>query len=180
MRIIAGIWRRRQLTTPAGAATRPTADRARETLFSMLASRIGSFEQLTVLDLFAGSGALGLEALSRGSAQAFLAERDPAARRAIAANIMALGATAAQLIAHDATALPAAPSGPAHLVFLDPPYGSGLWAPALTSAAARGWITTGTIASIETDRSEAPAPEGWEHLADRQVAKARLTLLRHL
>ena len=80
MRLIAGKWRSRLLETPAGLATRPTADRARETLFSMLLSRLGSFEGLTVLDLYAGSGALALEALSRGAAQAFLVERAPAAR----------------------------------------------------------------------------------------------------
>ena len=94
MRIIAGAWRSRPLEAPAGAETRPTADRTRETLFSMLTSRLGSFEGLTVLDLFAGSGALALEALSRGAEQAFLVERAPAARKAIEANIRKLGANA--------------------------------------------------------------------------------------
>ena len=86
MRIIAGEWRGRPLKAPEGDTTRPTADRTRETLFSMLASRIGSFEDLRVADLFAGSGALALEALSRGAANATLVETDAAARKAIAAN----------------------------------------------------------------------------------------------
>ena len=90
MRIIAGEWRRRQLRAPPGESTRPTADRTRETLFAMLASRLGSFEGLAVADLFAGSGALGLEALSRGAATCLFAENEPAAIRALRANIAAL------------------------------------------------------------------------------------------
>ena len=90
MRIIAGEWRRRQLRAPAGEATRPTADRTRETLFSMLASRLGSFDDLSVVDLFAGSGALGLEALSRGAGHCLFVEQDGAAVKTIRANIATL------------------------------------------------------------------------------------------
>src|SRR3954463_12948610 len=93
MRIIAGRWRGRPLLAPTGQATRPTADRAREALFSMLASRLGSFEGLRVADLFAGSGALGLEALSRGAAHCTFVETDRAALDAIRRNIAALGAS---------------------------------------------------------------------------------------
>src|SRR3954469_11219990 len=92
MRIIAGQWRGRPLAAPPGQATRPTSDRAREALFSMLQSRIGSFEGLRVADLFAGTGALGLEALSRGAAHCVFVERDRAAIEAIRANIATLGA----------------------------------------------------------------------------------------
>ena len=92
MRIVAGEWRRRLLKAPPGEATRPTADRTRETLFNMLTSRLGSFEGLAVADLFAGSGALGLEALSRGAASCLFIEQDPAAIRALRANIAALRA----------------------------------------------------------------------------------------
>ncbi|HMO69973.1 MAG TPA: RsmD family RNA methyltransferase, partial [Novosphingobium sp.] len=92
MRIIAGQWRGRKLGAPTGDATRPTADRTRETLFSMLVSRIGSFEGLAVADLFAGSGALGLEALSRGAATCLFVEQDAPAIRALRANIAALRA----------------------------------------------------------------------------------------
>src|SRR6478735_7884803 len=92
MRIISGQWRGRQIVAPKGDATRPTADRTRETLFNMLASRVGSFEGLTVADLFAGSGALGLEALSRGAASCVFVEHDAAALDAIRANMAMLGA----------------------------------------------------------------------------------------
>lgn len=92
MRIIAGEWRGRPLKAPQGDTTRPTADRTRETLFSMLTSRLGSFDGLVVADLFAGSGALGLEALSRGAAEAIFVEQDAAALRALRANITNLRA----------------------------------------------------------------------------------------
>src|SRR3954462_10245337 len=92
MRIIAGTWRGRPLAAPTGSSTRPTADRVRETLFSMLASRLGSFEDLRVADLFAGSGALGFEALSRGAASATFVERDAAATAIIKRNATKLGA----------------------------------------------------------------------------------------
>src|SRR5512132_2555672 len=93
MRIIAGEWRGRAIEAPPGLATRPTADRVRETLFSMLASRLGSFEDLRVADLFAGSGALGLEALSRGAESATFVENDPAAASTIRQNAERLGTT---------------------------------------------------------------------------------------
>lgn len=142
----------------------------------MLDSRLGGFEGLLILDLFAGSGALALEALSRGAARAWLAESGRDARAAIEANIRMLGADA-RLVAADATALPPAPAA-CHLLFLDPPYGSGLWAPALAGAAAKGWVAPGAVASIETARDEEPAPDGWEPLASRHVGKARLSLMR--
>ena len=94
MRIIAGEWRGRPLRAPAGQGTRPTADRTRETLFSMLVSRLGSFDGLRVADLYAGSGALGLEALSRGAAHATFVEKDPQAVAVLRANVAALKAEA--------------------------------------------------------------------------------------
>src|SRR3546814_20572281 len=93
MRVISGEWRGRRLVAPKNDATRPTADRTRETLFSMLASRLGSFEGLHVADLFAGSGALGIEALSRGAAHCLFGEQDRDALDALKANLKALGAT---------------------------------------------------------------------------------------
>ena len=95
MRIIAGQWRGRKVDAPPGEGTRPTADRTRETLFSMLHSRLGGFEDLAVADFFAGSGALGLEALSRGAASCLFVEQDAAAIKAIRANIAALDCAAA-------------------------------------------------------------------------------------
>src|SRR6185312_6631754 len=109
MRIIAGKWRGRTLEAPAGLATRPTADRVRETLFSMLASRLGSFEDLRVADLFAGSGALGLEALSRGAASATFVENGAKASAAIRRNADKLAVTdRVQLLGGSALALPRA------------------------------------------------------------------------
>lgn len=176
MRIIAGAWRSRPLDAPPGDGTRPTADRARETLFSMLQSRLGSFEGLTVLDLFAGSGALALEALSRGAAKAYLVEKAPAARKAIEANIKRLGADA-RLAGHEAGRLPPAPA-PADLIFLDPPYGSGLAVAALTSAQEMGWVAPHAWISVETARGEAVEVLGFLVDTVRPVGKACLTLLR--
>lgn len=176
MRIIAGRWRSRQLVAPAGNLTRPTSDRTRETLFSMLTSRLGSFEALSVLDLFAGSGALGLEALSRGAARAILVETDPAARAALAANIAALGAEA-RVLPSDATRLPLA-EAPADLLFLDPPYRQGLLAPAIASARAGGWIAGHAWIAAETAADEPVTLPGFTVETERRVGKARLTLLR--
>ncbi len=178
IRIIAGRWRSRLLESPAGRATRPTANRARETLFSMLGSRLGDFEGLAVLDLFAGSGALGLEALSRGADEAVLVENDPAAARACEANIRRLGATAT-LLRLDATRLPPAKRA-FDLVLVDPPYGQGLAEAAIASARAGGWLTPHALVACETARAEPLAPAGLVALACRPVGKAMLHLLAPL
>ncbi len=176
MRIIAGAWRSRRLLAPDGEATRPTADRVRETLFSMLASRLGSFEGLAVLDLFAGSGALALEALSRGAASALLVEQGAAAARAAEANIRALGASA-RLLRADATRLPPA-SAAFDIAFLDPPYGKGLVAPALACALNGGWIAPHAWVAVETAKAEAPEAAGFATETTRVAGPARITLLR--
>ena len=120
MRIIAGQFRGRQLQAPPGSATRPTGDRVREALFSMLVSRLGSFEDLRVADLYAGSGALGLEALSRGAAEAVFVETDPKAQAAIKANAAKLGVTdKVRVLGGSAHALPR--SEPFDLILGDPP-----------------------------------------------------------
>ena len=178
MRFIAGEWRGRKLTTPAGRSTRPTADRTRETLFSMLASRLGSFEGLRVADLYAGSGALGLEALSRGAAHATFVESDRAALKAIEANVEALGAAARSSVrAMSADALPA--TNPFDLVFADPPYEPGSGSAVATAVARAGWLARGGWMAVETQRGDEVAPpNGWELVAERDVGRARLTLLR--
>ncbi len=176
IRIIAGQWRSRRIAAPPGQGTRPTADRVRETLFAMLGSRLGSLEGLAVLDLFAGSGALALEALSRGAAEALLVERDAAAAGIAEANIEALGAPAA-VRRLDATRLPPAPR-PFDLVLLDPPYAQGLAEAALASARAGGWIAPSAWIAVETGRGETGAPEGFVPAASRAVGPARLLLLR--
>lgn len=178
IRIIAGTWRSRQLESPAGRCTRPTAGRTREALFSMLAARLGGFEGLAVLDLFAGSGALALEALSRGAAEACLVETDPAAARASESNIRRLGAEA-RVLRLDATRLPPATRA-FDLVLLDPPYGRGLADAALASALARGWVAPHALVACETGPGETLAPDGFALLVRRPVGKAVLHLLAPL
>ena len=180
LRIIAGQWRGRKLQAPAGDTTRPTADRTRETLFSMLVSRIGDFEGLAVADLFAGSGALGLEALSRGAASCIFVEQDAAALRALRANIANLNA-APQCDVRAASVLTLGPAkAPIDLILLDPPYNSGAGAVALDKLQRLGWIGEGTWISLETAAGEEPKVKGLEAVADRKVVKARITLLRQL
>lgn len=178
MRIIAGQWRGRPLAAPQGDTTRPTADRTRETLFSMLVSRLGSFEGLSVADLFAGSGALGLEALSRGAASAIFVEQDAPAIRALRQNIAAFRAQGeCDVRASSVMALGPA-KAPLDLILLDPPYGSGAGAVALDKLVRLGWIGEATWVSLETAADEEPRVRSLEPVADRKVGKARLTLLR--
>ncbi len=178
MRIIAGEWKRRPLKAPAGDATRPTADRTRETLFSMLVSRLGDFEGLQVADLFAGSGALGLEALSRGAENCLFAEQDPAAIRALRANIAALRAQGqCDVRAGSVMALGPAKS-PLDLIVLDPPYGTGAAQVALDKLNRLGWIGPATWISVETARDEDVSVKGFDVDATRNVGKAKLTILR--
>jgi 16S rRNA (guanine966-N2)-methyltransferase len=178
MRIVAGRWRGRPLATPAGQATRPTAERAREALFSMLVSRLGDFEGLAVADLFAGSGALGLEALSRGAASCVFVENDRAAIAAIRSNIARLGAEAqAELRPVAVETLGPAPR-PCDLLLLDPPYESNFAVPVLERLLRLGWLAPGGWATVETARGAPVAPDGFSVEAERTYGKARITLLR--
>jgi 16S rRNA (guanine966-N2)-methyltransferase len=177
VRIIAGAWRGRPIEAPPGQATRPTADRVRETLFSMLASRLGSFEDLRVADLFAGSGALGLEALSRGAAFATFVERDAAAVAVIRRNAETLGATdRARILTSAALALPT--SEPFDLILADPPYETGAGSAVIAAIEKAGWLAPGGWMSVETSRGYDVAPGGLVIEAQRDVGRARLTLLR--
>ena len=176
MRIVAGQWRGRPLVAPKGDTTRPTADRTREALFSMLASRLGSFEDLAVADLFAGSGALGLEALSRGAASCLFVEQDKAALDALRANIARLGAKA-DVRAQSVLALGPA-RAPLDLLMMDPPYGTGAGAVALDKLARLGWVGPASWISIETARNEAVEVAGFAVDAEKIYGKARVTLLR--
>jgi 16S rRNA (guanine966-N2)-methyltransferase len=177
MRVIAGEWRGRPLVAPKGDTTRPTADRTREALFSMLASRVGSFEGLAVADLFAGSGALGLEALSRGAASCLFVEQDKAALDALKVNIAKLGAKGAEVRATSALALGPAVK-PLDLILMDPPYGTGAGVVALDKLGRLGWAGSATWISIETAKAEEIELAGFEIDASRVHGKARLTLLR--
>lgn len=178
MRVIAGEWRGRRLVTPKGEATRPTADRTRETLFSMLTSRLGSFEELSVADLFAGSGALGLEALSRGAAQCLFVEQEEAALKAIRANIAALDARMRSEVRAGSVMALGPVDKPRDLVLLDPPYGTGAGAVALDRLLRLGWIGEATWIALETGADETVAVKGLSVDAERRVGKAKLTLLR--
>ncbi len=178
LRIISGQWRGRKLSTPAGDVTRPTADRTRETLFSMLNSRLGAFEGLRVADLFAGSGALGIEALSRGAGSCLFAEQDAAAIRALRGNIAALQAQG-QCDVRASSVLTLGPAAQAFdLIMLDPPYGTGAGEVALDRLMRHGWINAGTWISLETVYNEVPKIKGLMVDDSRKVGKARLTLFR--
>jgi 16S rRNA (guanine966-N2)-methyltransferase len=176
MRIIAGEWRGRPLVAPKGDATRPTADRVREALFSMLASRLGSFKDLSVADLFAGSGALGLEALSRGAASCIFVEQDKPALDALRTNIAKLSAKA-DVRAQSVLALGHAVA-PLDLILMDPPYDSNAGAVALDKLARLGWIGDATWISIETAKPDRIEVAGFVEDVSRVHGKARLTLLR--
>jgi 16S rRNA (guanine966-N2)-methyltransferase len=178
MRIIAGEWRGRKLAAPKGDTTRPTADRTRETLFSMLVSRLGGFEGLSVLDLFAGSGALGLEALSRGAASCHFVEQDAAAVKSIRANIDALDARARTVVQVGSVMTLGPARAPIDLLLLDPPYDTGAGQVALDRLARLGWIGPASWVSIETGAGETVAVKGFEVHAERKIGKAKLTLLR--
>ena len=152
MRIVGGEFRGRALAAPSGRETRPTADRLRQTIFDILAHGHGDvLKGARVLDLFAGTGALGLEALSRGAAYALFVEEAVAARGAIRANIEALRLTGrSRVFRRDATRLgPAGTVLPFDLVFADPPYGKGLGERALASALAGGWLGPGALVVLE-------------------------------
>jgi 16S rRNA (guanine966-N2)-methyltransferase len=175
MRIIAGKWRGRPIDAPPGQTTRPTADRVRETLFSMLASRLGSFEDLRVADLFAGSGALGLEALSRGATSATFVESDPKAAATIRRNADKLGASIHLL---SGSALSLSRSEPFDLIFTDAPYAADSGTAVVSAVLKASWLAHGGWMSVETSRDEKVEPGELIVDASRVVGRARLTLLR--
>ena len=177
MRIIAGQFRGRPLQAPPGSATRPTGDRVREALFSMLASRLGSFEDLRVADLYAGSGALGLEALSRGAAEAVFVETDPKAQAAIKANVAKLGVTdKVRVLGGSVLALPR--TEPFDLILADPPYASGSGTAVVSAVLEAGWLAPGGWMSVETAKGDPVDPGDLTIETARDVGRARLTLLR--
>ncbi len=174
--MIAGTLRGRPLQAPKGDATRPTADRTREALFSMLTSRLGSFDGLSVADLFAGSGALGIEALSRGAGSCVFVEQDKPALDALRANLASLKLTG-DVRPTSVLALGPAPA-PLDLILMDPPYGTGAGSVALERLARFGWIGPATWVSIETGKAEDAGVKGFAVEAERVHGKAKLTLLR--
>jgi 16S rRNA (guanine966-N2)-methyltransferase len=177
VRIIAGEWRGRPLVAPPGINTRPTADRARETLFSMLASRLGSLGGLRIADLFAGSGALGFEALSRGAASATFLEKDPKAVEAIKRNADQLGA-ADRILILSGSALVLPRSEPFDLILADPPYASGSGTAVAKAVVEADWLQRGGWLTVETSRGDEVDACSLNIEATRDVGRARLTLLR--
>lgn len=178
MRVIAGEWRGRKLAAPKGDSTRPTADRARETLFAMLTSRLGSFEGLQVADLFAGSGALGLEALSRGADHCLFVEQDRAAADVIRTNIATLGAQMRTRVEVGSVMQLRAANQPLDIILADPPYQSGAGEVALDRLLRLGWIGAETWIALETGFKEGVAVKGLMLEAERRVGKGKLSLLR--
>jgi 16S rRNA (guanine966-N2)-methyltransferase len=159
VRIIGGQWRSRRLEFPERDGLRPTPDRVRETVFNWLAPRLAGAR---CLDLFAGSGAFGFEALSRGAARAVLVERDAKALTALHDNRQRLQAETAEIVAGDALEFLNRPVEPFDIVFLDPPYASGLLAPCLARLAERGWVRPGGFIYLEAPEGQPPAlPAGW-------------------
>ncbi|MBF0391874.1 MAG: 16S rRNA (guanine(966)-N(2))-methyltransferase RsmD [Alphaproteobacteria bacterium] len=177
MRIVAGRLRGRALAAPPGRLARPTADRARETLFSMLNSRI-DFDGIRVLDAFAGSGALGFEALSRGAAHATFLETNPACLAVLRDNARALGEEGrVTILRADATKPPPAPS-PCDLALLDPPYEQGLGPPALAALAKAGWLAADALTVIEVAAREVfVPPEGFIVGEERESGAARFVFV---
>lgn len=176
MRIIAGEWRGRKLVAPKGDTTRPTADRTRERLFSMLTSRLGDFAGLQVLDLFAGSGALGLEALSRGAAHCTFVEQDQNALDALNKNIATLHAEADVKIG---SVLHLGQARQTYdLILMDPPYETGAGAVALDKLQRQGWFAPSSWIAIETSRREKIEVNGFDLDCERDSGKARLHILR--
>lgn len=177
MRIIAGTLRGRRLMAPRSQAIRPTADRARESLFNMLAHGLMDFTGAHVADVFAGTGALGLEALSRGAAHVTFVDQNPSALELVRRNAEAFKVgEQVRILRADTRRLPDA-SHPMDLVFLDPPYGQGLLPPALLSLKTHGWLKPGAILALEAGHDEdIPLPPWTELLKERDVGEAKFVL----
>jgi len=182
MRIVGGRLRGRVLQAPASRAIRPTSERLRESIFDILAHRHPDLlEGARVVDLFAGSGALGLEALSRGARFVLFVDQSAEARALLRANVEALGLGGlTQIRRADGSRLGQAPSGPPFtLAFLDPPYGQGLAAPALAALAAGGWLAADALCVVEeAAKAEIAAPQGFAVEDERAYGDARIAFLR--
>lgn len=182
MRIVGGTFRGRTIIAPKGMATRPTTDRTRESLFNIVDHAYDGCEGARVLDLFAGSGAMGLEAMSRGAAFAVFVEEGASARGAIRENVEALGLQGVtKIFRRDATKLGALPANlgvPFTLVFADPPYGKGLGERALSAALEGGWLARNAIILMEEVKGAFKTPDGFEKLERRAFGETEVTFLR--
>ena len=182
MRVVGGRLRSRTIAGPKGDGLRPTADRLRESLFNILAHGYGDpISGARVLDLFAGTGALGVEAISRGASYALFVDDGVEARALLRDNVESLGlGGVTRIFRRDATKLgPVHPLEPFSLAFLDPPYGKGLAEKALASARAGGWLTPGALAVVEEAADAGfAAPDGFTELERRQYDDTELVFLR--
>lgn len=180
MRIVAGRFKGRTLAAPKSRDIRPTSDRLREALFDILEHRFaGRLEGARVVDLFAGTGALGLEALSRGAATVLFVDNGVEARALIRENVEALGlGGVTRVFRADATRLGKAPAGPPFtLAFLDPPYGQNLAGPTLVSLVGGGWLGPGALVVVEEEADAAiVAPDRLEPLDERRYGDAKLAI----
>jgi 16S rRNA (guanine966-N2)-methyltransferase len=179
MRIVAGSHRGRRLEAPADQRIRPTSDRIRESLFNILDHKLGGFTGKRVLDGFAGTGALGFEALSRGAAYALFVDKDRDALGLARRNAVSLGlANKSDFRLADITR-PPQPTQQFDLILLDPPYGQGLAAAALGALADAAWLTPEAVAVIEADRAQPEIiPESFLSLDSRDYGRTRIVLLR--
>src|SRR5215204_441730 len=181
MRIVGGRLRGRALAAPKSHAVRPTADRLREALFNILVHAYGDpVSGARVLDLFAGTGALGLEAMSRGAAFALFVDDGAEARALIRGNVEALGlGGTTRIFRRDAAKLgPAHPVEPFSLVFADPPYGKSLAEQSLTSARQGGWLTPDALLLVEEGANAFQTPPGFEEIDRRTYDDTEFTFLR--
>jgi 16S rRNA (guanine966-N2)-methyltransferase len=178
LRLIGGQWRGRKLQFPALPGLRPTPDRIRETLFNWLAAELPGAH---CLDLFAGSGALGLEALSRGAADCTFVDSHPAACRQIGAHLRTLGSDRGQVICDNAARwLAEAAPTPFDILFLDPPFGTGLLAEVCGVAEQRGWLSANAFIYMEcgSDEQPPPLPPGWQPHRDKRAGQVAYRLYR--
>jgi 16S rRNA (guanine966-N2)-methyltransferase len=181
MRIVGGTFRGRAIAGPNTQAIRPTADRLRESIFNILAHAYGDpVTGARVLDLFAGTGALGLEALSRGAAFALFVDDGAEARAIVRQNVQTFGvAGTSRIFRRDATKLgDVHPNDPFSLAFLDPPYGKGLAEQALASARAGGWLTPDALIVVEEARGAFKTPEGYEEIERRDYDDTEFVFLK--
>ena len=183
MRIVAGRHRRRRLMAPEGTGVRPTADRVRETLFNILVNNSAwhGLDGARVADIFCGTGAIALEALSRGASQAVLVDNAPAAIDAASRNIAALGEqNHTSLLRCDAAGpLPVIPR-PVDLAYLDPPWRSDLAGTALENLRLSGWLASDALAVVEQPKAATfRIPDGFTQIDERTLGRTRLVFLRY-
>ena len=183
MRIIAGKYRSKKLIAPEGKTTRPTSDRAREAVFNVLESilrkRAPGWSEITVLDAFAGTGALGLEALSRGAVSLTAAEQDPAAAACFWKNAEVFVKDGIPVRLFNDALMPPQTEKAVALLFMDPPYANGLVAPALEALCRQGWVDDKTLCVIETERGKKDVlPCGFDISDTRFYGKAAVSFGR--